>query len=165
MLAYSKGHIYATDYAHSVIRIRLKNGESYVIDMTGAQYGWYETTTPWDIYERNRVLSIKGVHPFGYNRHVCTNKAEELGGQAKWYHDADATFSRALDDIAAGWQQGNLSLGTMLKLPDVEFGKEQAAFLESLEGSLQKFKDDLMDKGALDIQDDIVTGGLDRKVD
>ena len=39
-----------TDYLHSVIRITSKNGDKYILDLTGAQYGWQETVTPDDIY-------------------------------------------------------------------------------------------------------------------
>ena len=39
MQAYDEGRIDATEYMHSVIQVSLRNGDKYILDLTGAQYG------------------------------------------------------------------------------------------------------------------------------
>ncbi|TGJ82542.1 hypothetical protein E0Z10_g6229 [Xylaria hypoxylon] len=34
-------------YRHTVLRLTLRSGEKYVIDLTGAQFGWKEILAPW----------------------------------------------------------------------------------------------------------------------
>ena len=163
MLGYNTGQIDATDYAHSIIRVTMKTGEKYVIDLTGAQYGWYETIIPWHTYEKNRVQPIREVQRFGYTRKFCEERAAKSGGLAKWNHDADKSFTKALNDIVEGWQAGNMSLSAMLKLPEAELEKKRTSFLETVKEGMQRFRIFMKDIGALDLKGGIFVGALDRK--
>ena len=153
----------ATVYPHSVIRLTLKNGEKYILDLTGGQYGWQETLTPYNIYQQSKIRLIKEVLPFGGTRRFCKERAENSGGMAKWHHQADIGFETALNDLLNQWQQRNMSLTTLLKLPDDQFGRQQAGLLDMLEAGMQKYRDIMADSSALDLEGDIVIGGFDRK--
>ena len=153
----------ATDYLHSVIRVALKSGDKYILDLTGAQYGWQEVVTPYDIYQQSKIRLIKQVLPFGGTRQFCKERAENTGGMAKWNHRADTAFETALNDLLKSWQQGNMSLSTLLRLPDDEFEKQQAELLEMLESGMQIYRNYMIETGAMDLKGDIVIGGLDRR--
>lgn len=46
-------------YHHDVIKLRLKaGGECYALDLTGAQFGYYDPITPWQEYIDTHVLSF-----------------------------------------------------------------------------------------------------------
>jgi len=47
-------------YSHMLLQVELTGGEEYAIDLAGAQHGYYEPITPWNVYEDTRVSSIKG---------------------------------------------------------------------------------------------------------
>ena len=149
---------------HSVIRITLKNGDKYILDLTGAQYGWEEIVTPYDMYQQSKIRLIKEILPFGGMRQFCKDRAENTGGMAKWNHRADNAFETALNDLLKSWQQRNKSLSTLLKLPDDQFKKQQAGLLEMLEAGMQTYKNYMIETGAMDLKGDIVIGGLDRKL-
>jgi hypothetical protein len=46
------------DYRHILLRVELTGGEEYAIDLSGAQYGYYEPITPWNVYRDTRVANI-----------------------------------------------------------------------------------------------------------
>ena len=52
------GAIVDEEYGHQIVRVKLKTGESYALDMTGAQYGYVETVRPWVSYLKSRRGSI-----------------------------------------------------------------------------------------------------------
>ena len=163
MQAYSEGRIDVTDYFHSVLRITLKNGDKYILDLTGAQYGWQEIVTPYDIYQQSKIRLIEQVLPFGGTRQYCKERAENAGGMAEWHHRVDSSFETVLNGLLKLWQQGNMSLSTLLRLPDDQFRKKQAELLELLETRLQTYKKLTTEMGAFDLKGDIIIGGPDRK--
>ena len=153
----------ATDYPHNVIRLTLKNGKKFILDLTGGQYGWQETLTPYNIYQQSKIRLIKEVLPFGGTRRFCKERAENSGGMAKWHHQADIGFETVLNGLLNQWQQRIMSLTTLLKLPDDEFGRQQAGLLDMVEAGMQKYRDFIIVTGALDLKGDIVIGAPDRK--
>ena len=152
-----------TDYAHSVIRITLKNGDKYIVDLTGAQYGWPEIVMPYEMYQQSKIRLVKEILPFGGTGQFCKERAETTGGMAKWAHSADIGFETVLNGILKTWQQGHMSLSTLLRLPDDQFEKQQAGLLEMLDAGMQNYKQFITDSGALDLKGDIMIGAPDRK--
>ena len=43
---------------HSVLKLTLRSGEKYAVDLAGAQHGHFEPVTPWDEFEEERILNI-----------------------------------------------------------------------------------------------------------
>ena len=66
----------------------------------------------------------------------------------KWHHDVDVGFETALNDAMKSWQQGNMSLSTLLRLPDDQFKRHQAGLLETLEAGMQGYKQSMTESGA-----------------
>lgn len=50
---------------HHIFKVDLKDGISYALDLTGAQYGHFRTVTPWIVYEKTMVEKISKVSPVG----------------------------------------------------------------------------------------------------
>ncbi|KAH7040038.1 uncharacterized protein B0I36DRAFT_343841 [Microdochium trichocladiopsis] len=44
--------------AHKVIRLHLASGETLLLDISGAQYGWREPVAPWDKWCRHRAAHV-----------------------------------------------------------------------------------------------------------
>ena len=162
MIAYEKGHIDGTDYAHSVLRVTLGNGERYALDTTGAQYGWPETVTPWDLYCEVKVQSIKSIHPFGYTKEFCKARAEKIGGQRLWMEQILALFANSLEQTFALWQRDNGSLSVLINLLDPEIDLNQASLLGMIEDGLWRKEEYWASLGAFDLQGDIIIEGTDR---
>lgn len=49
---------------HNVYKVVLKQGETWAIDPTGAQFGYHEPLCSWETFQQ-RVSSVKGVLEFG----------------------------------------------------------------------------------------------------
>ncbi|KAF2968756.1 hypothetical protein GQX73_g4837 [Xylaria multiplex] len=50
-------------YRHTVLKVTLKSNEQYVIDLTGAQFGWKETLAPWTTWSDLRSAATE-CQPF-----------------------------------------------------------------------------------------------------
>ena len=72
------------EYQHEALKIRLKDGSSYVMDLAGAQFGYNIPVMPYDTYVKTMVAakSIPTVNPFGYMREyvvkACTSPSIPL---------------------------------------------------------------------------------------
>ncbi|KAE9380047.1 hypothetical protein N431DRAFT_315648, partial [Stipitochalara longipes BDJ] len=40
---------------HDILKVEIKNGEVYALDLAGAQFGYYDPITPWEEYATTRV--------------------------------------------------------------------------------------------------------------
>jgi hypothetical protein len=43
---------------HEVLKLELRSGEVFAVDLSGAQFGYHEPVTRWDSYEDNRTSEI-----------------------------------------------------------------------------------------------------------
>lgn len=56
-------------YNHEVFRVTLKDSaEEYIIDLTGAQYGYHDTVIPISEYFSTRVAGLEDVRQLGWTR-------------------------------------------------------------------------------------------------
>ena len=152
-----------TDYAHTIIRVVMKNGESYALDMAGAQYGWHEPTTPWQLYNASRVRRIKEVVPFGGTTIFCKTRVKTLSEQQKWVHTINENFAYNVDEAVMWWQKRNISLVDLLHLPEQEFQRRRASLLDTVKELLQLSKTVQESKGAFTVSGGFKDEGFDRK--
>ncbi|KAI5272559.1 Palmitoyltransferase akr1, ankyrin repeat-containing protein akr1 [Aureobasidium subglaciale] len=59
------GHEWNRDWLHEVLRVCLQSGEIYAVDLTGAQYGWFEPITDWERFSLHCTETIR-VAPLGF---------------------------------------------------------------------------------------------------
>ena len=140
----------------------MKNGETYVLDMTGAQYGWHEAVASWPLYEASRVRSCREVQTFGGVRVFCKARAVKSGGQLQWIRGIKEQFGRTVDGAVDWWQKDHISLTELLRLPEHDFQKNQASLVDTVEDLLQRHKNMLEEKGSLNVAGGFKEGTLDR---
>jgi len=126
---------------HTILLVTLNNGEIYVLDLTGAQYGHYdETVLPWQAYKSHRVLTISRRVPFGYSKINRELEALMISG---WKGKRMGIYQSSLQQLYAAsstWQRENLSLQDMLELSDMAFSSKQREFVQYLKAHLQTHK-------------------------
>lgn len=150
-----------TDYTHNVIRVTTENGETFAFDMTGAQYGWHEPVTPWQLYNTSRVRAIKEVVPFGETKVFCKTRAKTSGKQQEWIHVIKNKFAECVEVAMVAWQREHISMGALLRLPEPEFRRGQDSVLDLVKHFMQQYKDIQESRGAFDVQGGF-QGGFDR---
>ena len=151
-----------TDYVHTIIRVTLKNGESYAVDIAGAQYGWHEPVTPWQLYNASRVREIKDVPPFGGTRASYKTRVNNMSEQRKWIHSIKENFAERVDCALAWWQRGNILSIDLLRLPEHEFQKRQTSLLSCVDDFMQRYKTFQDSYGGFNVSGDFKHGGFDR---
>lgn len=61
----SNGIVDMRDCLHTVIKATLKtSNEVFAIDMTGAQFGWYEPALPWEAYSTRRIKAVRETRAY-----------------------------------------------------------------------------------------------------
>ena len=118
----------------------MKNGETYALDMTGAQYGWYEPVTSWPLYNASRVRKCKEDRSFGGIRDYCKSRAVKSGGRLQWNRRIKEQFAETVEGAVAWWQKGHISLTELLRLPEHDFQKSQASLVDVIADLLQRHK-------------------------
>ncbi|KAL8887770.1 MAG: hypothetical protein Q9215_004710 [Flavoplaca cf. flavocitrina] len=133
------------DYQHDVLKVRLKDGSSYVIDLAGAQYGHNVPVMQYDKYLKTmaRDTSSPIEWPFGLQRAQAVRRcAPQIAIDPRYTHNIDIpkaneqlyqTFNRFLDS----WQKTKMPLKTMLKLQLTEYLNNQQHLAESARTVLQ----------------------------
>lgn len=118
----------------------MKDGSTYVLDVTGAQYGWHEYVMPWQSYNISRIREVLDVRPFGGTTLYWKSKTTELGGLFQWRVGITDCFALEVTGAVVWWQRHNISLNTLLRLPEHEFLKNKASLLNRVDDILQRSK-------------------------
>ena len=153
----------AAEYPHTIIRITTKSGETYALDMAGAQYGWDEVIIPWELYVNTRVRAIRNVMPFGETKAFCKTRAENMGEQCTWIHQIQEGFAKNMEDAITGWQSGHIPTTKLLRLPEQEFQRKQSSLLDAVDQSLQLYKMIQESEGRFDVKEGFPHGAHGRK--
>jgi hypothetical protein len=48
-------------HRHSVLKVTLRSGEKYAVDLAGTQDGHFDPVTPWKEFEEKRILNVVSV--------------------------------------------------------------------------------------------------------
>jgi hypothetical protein len=65
------------DTPHNILKVDIRNGEVYALDLTGAQFRYYDAVTPWEEYSNTRVERIIVRDDWEEYRH--------FGGLKEWH--------------------------------------------------------------------------------
>ena len=109
---------------HSVLRVSLKTGEQYAIDITAAQYGWARNSQPWKQFAHRYIFEQCSTNKLGYT-------VEEINEQMTKWGTKDFRTKKKCAALAAfqglhlrvqDWMRKNdLNPVELLKLPAQEF--------------------------------------------
>ena len=141
----------------------MKSGETYVLDMTGAQYGWSEAVTSWPLYNASRVRKCEEVLPFGGTRDFCKAKAIKSGGPRQWTRGIKEQFAGTVDGAVDRWQKDHMSLAELLRLPEHDFQKNQASLVDAIADLLQRHKNFQEAQGIFKVTGSFKQGDFDRE--
>ena len=131
----------STVYDHSVLRVTMKDGQSYALDLAGAQYGWQESVMTWERYSASRVQKKTSSVPFGETRVFCGIVATSTGGHHEWMHRVSQTFAKTVEEALVSWRTANISLVDLVRLPaESEFQEKQSSLLDTVDKLLQRYR-------------------------
>ncbi|KAJ9666716.1 hypothetical protein H2201_003120 [Coniosporium apollinis] len=129
------GQVDEVDYRHHIMKVKLKSGEVYAIDITGAQYGFHRAMVPWAEY----MSTIHGAqnYAFGTARDVIRERlrVRDLESLLERYNEETGlVFKTTLTE--ALWLAGGLSLPRLIRLPEPAFREKQTQILRHVQAGL-----------------------------
>ncbi|KAK8219903.1 hypothetical protein M8818_000318 [Zalaria obscura] len=112
-------------YDHALLRITSQSGEVFAFDITGgAAFGWTEPAIPWARFSHHRLAHSFETADFG------TWHAEffaQMPGDN--FKQVQGIQRLQLTDTVRDWvKENNMSLKTLVKLPNVDFEQKRKAF-------------------------------------
>ncbi|KAL8888127.1 MAG: hypothetical protein Q9192_006225 [Flavoplaca navasiana] len=133
------------DYQHDALKVRLKDGSSYVIDLAGAQYGHSLPVMRYDTYLKTmaRDTSSPIEQPLGLQRAQAVLRCTpQIARDPRYTHNTDIPKAneqlyQAFNQFLDSWQKNKMPLKTMLKLQETEYLNNQQHLLESARTVLQ----------------------------
>lgn len=132
------------DCPHVILMVTLKDGEMYAVDVTGAQYGYYDSVYPWDQYLQTRVQTSGqevSFRSFGslktkYHGAVWCATPGYKGAVRTAHREFATTFDRAVDE----WQGKGVKVVEMLRMGAEAFVRARGELMGCVAGALQEFK-------------------------
>lgn len=139
----------STMMGHEVLRLSRKKGPAYVLDISGAQFGYHETIMPWEQYQKERVVKIVKVCRFGHNHDLPKDNLKKYFRPNMAYTEANMHLvkqfylslrANVLDAAITAWQKTEkLPITQLLKEPKHDFYIHMEALLKHIDQSLKKF--------------------------
>ncbi|KAL8887544.1 MAG: hypothetical protein Q9192_006304, partial [Flavoplaca navasiana] len=134
------------DYQHDALKVRLKDGSSYVIDLARAQYGHHVPVMQYDTYLKTmaRDPSSPIEQPLGLLRAQavlrCTPQIAR-DPRTQIYRKPTSNFIKPSTNFLTAGKKNKMPLKTMLKLQETEYLNNQQHLLESARTVLQGVAD------------------------
>jgi len=131
--------------SHSIIKITLiYGGESYALDLTGAQYGYFDPIMPWSEYLTTRVLSIrsnKSPQTFGKSKEWHPREIREREKDIVWavMHLNSVASKTTMDTILAWGKDKRVTVQEMLRQPLQTYMAIQGDLIASVAKTVEDF--------------------------
>jgi len=136
------GQEHTQESPHSIWKVVLKStGESYILDFSGAQFGYYEPVTPMIEYFQHRVLRVisKGAENLGSTRKCILGFSEDksiIGLLIRVHKDGHT----CLRDGVLNWEEvSEMNVNDLLHLPPAKFKEELKNLLMCLVEACDEF--------------------------
>ncbi|KAK0111680.1 hypothetical protein ONS95_002025 [Cadophora gregata] len=118
-------NVHNPEFEHEFLRIKLLNGgEEFALDLSSAQYGYFEPIVPWKTYIHNRISTYITHQQFNYfggtkYRLLAERGHKDIKGIVA---SLNAESCQELMSSTKKWEEENgMSIMKMLKLPLREF--------------------------------------------
>lgn len=142
VLHYATGSL--TGSGHEVLIIRLPPYDEFVIDLTGAQYGWEEIIVPWDAYYHHRVGAMWNLQPLKQSK-TLNYKRSDLT-TAIW--EIRSTVAQAMAETGRVYLSFiQLTMKELLDLPLHDFSEYCYDLLEKIMDRVYDKLQELYDEG------------------
>jgi len=117
---------------HEVLKVALKNGEEYALDLAGAQYGHHDPIAPWIEFEQERVRQVGSSELYSlpqsalwvkeYSMKAVVQALEEGRRPLKLPCSEWRSYMPVVNIALQGWQQKEkLPLEKLWKQPENKF--------------------------------------------
>jgi hypothetical protein len=138
---------------HTILRVELKSGKEYAVDLSGAQFGWHEAILLWDEYVEKRVKEIDAKKTSGFGARKKARETEWSKGTNVHTIACMANgnrFTKRMGEILEGWgKEEGKTVRDVLRLEKESFEREYEGLLGLIDGELGKFMEMRMKSQAL----------------
>ena len=118
---------------HVIFKITINENEDYALDVTGSQFGFYDTLTPWSSYQQDRIEKLGKILPLSRLR-----DSQKLPGKNSSQKNRAGATTKALnrqsaetfDSTLKSWEEKNGKFTAMLRLREDGFRKSQGELLD-----------------------------------
>ena len=138
--------------SHGILKLTLKNGEQYALDVTGAQLGWLEAVVPWEVYARTRVRYVVETLQFGQEQEIRHGDSIWDSGLHSHHHRILAKFAKKVYSAADDFQKRQVTFKNLLDLPEGEYKAKSAVLIDSICRALEAFKAYGMERGLFQVE-------------
>ena len=129
------------EYDHEIMKVTLRSGEVYAIDITGAQHGYYDAVYLWDQYVQTRVQSAGEAMSFGsLKAKYCGPEWCDLPGLKGIIKSLGKAFAEAFDHAVGEWQKKGVNVAEMLRMGEEAFVRTREELMGYVAGVLQDLK-------------------------
>ena len=128
------------EYVHSLLKVSIKGGETYALDITSAQYGYHDPISPWPDFLRDRVATFRCSEPFGtWRSKASIHQPLTIQAAIEKHHKRATAF---MNNDIRDWSIGNqMTLKELLCLPEDSFEKKKNELLATIDTGLVKVLD------------------------
>ncbi len=135
-----------SEYRHAIIKVTLRNGEEYALDISSAQYGYYQPVVPWQQYHDTRIAAVETVRPFG--RHRATSRFLEKpkngnGGIKAVNEEIAEVVNKEVEE----WQRRNVKVNRLIRLPEAMYKQKRDELLRRISRAIEDHRDALNEAG------------------
>ncbi|KAF7929591.1 hypothetical protein BELL_0068g00250 [Botrytis elliptica] len=130
-------------YIHSIFKITLRNrGGVYCLDLSGAQFGYYNPVTPWSEYFVNRISSVTSCNPSGTGKALLLGREQDNSLLDLLYRVLEGC-SRRTPIAMEAWESKFMPLSTFLRLPQGQVVKEKSIMCYVFRFHYFKFRENI----------------------
>ncbi|KAI1327019.1 hypothetical protein F5Y16DRAFT_410546 [Xylariaceae sp. FL0255] len=134
---------------HTVLRATLQSGEEFVVDCTGAQFGWHETVAPWGPWINHRGNGEFATSPFGSSKErvesflwkLITPRASQVCDSQRLILAEKMQSAAAKEMVEAKLE----AVTDLFQLPESDFVARKQVMLSSIEKALDDGLQQLQD--------------------
>lgn len=127
------GRVVAPILHHNILRVVLKTGKTYAVDVAGAQFGFHDPVLPWEDFDSERLATTTKVQDFGTMASTLA-KWTSLGDPVLMTNMYNAnTIGHAQDEALSRWLTSkDTKLTSVLRLKPGDYALERSILLETL---------------------------------
>lgn len=139
----------STSAIHSIYHIRMSSGESYALDLAGAQYGWHgPAITPWPTFAKERIDTILETCELGETANGLVAELQGLGSDYVHHHWMTEFMRDCFNGGLAEWQRVNIPLSALLRASEDHFQAGTSLLLEFMKWCMDGIKARVNEKSA-----------------
>jgi hypothetical protein len=128
------------DSFHDILKVELKpDSEPYILDLSGAQYGYINPVIPWSVYKQSRIQDHEEnvMLELGYWK---DNREKEIKDTGDIFLVFEKRASDRLLIETMKWEkEQKITVKDMLQLPERDFEIRKNELVEHIDTNLKAF--------------------------